>query len=442
MRRVSTIDRLAFATCVLVYAIVLVTVPPDLAGDTSDYLSIASGLCGATSLPPFNIMRGFGYPAFECIAGLKLSNLYLIFFAQTAIFLGALFLVYREFKGAAKPLALLIGAAAIPHYAYLQKLLYPDGLITSLVLLYVLFLQRRQILAASFVAALLIAVKLVFVFLLAHVTCVLLFDRNVVQTYPRYVIAASASLGIAFFAAFPFALPNLAYITAFVRMGDSPEKVVPSQRLTFSCGGELHEISSLNFEPTKTILPFAPYGPLTESEAKTFGCTQKEISVLSQSLLLKSYAYAPATHAENALKFFTAALIGLPLFEHSYAMLAATLYRMTGDLTFGIDWLRGRSIVTIFFHYFVENAIRVTALLLIVRAIYKKSVSVFYDRSCFILGTFLVSYSVVLVASAAVLSDRYVFLNLLIFCLAAARANQITKLGPRTMSTTAKLLAH
>lgn len=425
----SGIDRSALAVCVFVYAIVIVVVPPELGGDTPDYLSIASGLCGAAQLPSFNIMRGFGYPAFECIAGLKLSNLRIIFYVQAAIFLGVLFLVCREFRDTARPLVLLICVAALPHYAYLQDLLFPDGLITSLLLLYVLLLQRRQILVAGLVAALLVAVKLVFVFLLAHLALVLLFDRGIVRRFPISVIVVSASLGVIFLAALPFVLPNLAYITTFVRMGDSPEKVVPSQKLTFSCGGELHEVSSLNFEPTKSVWQFAPYGPLTESEAKAFGCTQKEIAALSRSLLLTSYAYAPVTHAINAVKFFGAAMVGLYLFKHSFWMLTYTLHRMTGDITFGIDWLRVGTFVTNFIHNYAEMTLRVVALLLLVKALRNKLTAVLFDRSFFILGTFLLAYSVVLVASAAVLSDRYVFINLLIFCLAAARANQIRSLS-------------
>jgi hypothetical protein len=103
---------------------------------------------------------------------------------------------------------------------------------------------------------------------------------------------------------------------------------------------------------------------------------------------------------------------------------------MTGDQIFGIDWLRVGQFVANLVHNYAEMIIRLIALWLIVRAIYKKGIAILYDRSFFILCTFLLAYSVALVGSAAVLSDRYVFMNLLVFCLAAARANQITKLVP------------
>src|ERR1700722_1280129 len=262
----------AFVCVVVVYAIVLALVPTNYGGDTPDYLTIAERICRTSpDLGNYSYMRGYGYPAFICLFSAGLSHIDLVYYSQAFLFLAALFLACKELTVNWHLSALAMSAAAIPYYAYLQKLLVEDGFIASLVLIYLVFACKRQLTAAAAVAILLAATKLMFVFLFAHLLLLELLRRYEILRQPKFLASMAAIGAVSCFIAFLVLFPGLAYMVAFTRAMIEEVQIEPllsKTDLKFECGGQAHSISfgALAFSPIKEYALFAPYGPLTERD--------------------------------------------------------------------------------------------------------------------------------------------------------------------------------
>ena len=270
-----------FGICLAVYAVVVATVPTNYGGDTHDYLNMAKNICTkASGTADYNYMRGYGYPAFICLFSGGFHYIDAIYYAQGTLFLVALIFACKELRLDRQVLLLVVAVAAIPYYAYLQKLLYPDGLIASLVLFYLLFIAKRQFVAALVVAALLAFTKLVFVFLFGHLLLLWLLDtyNNSKRFFAGLVILGTCCL----FLAQVFLLPGLSFMVTFVRpmIDHVPiETLLPNTDLKFECAGVERTVrfDALDFSPVREVWQFAPYGPLSKLDAQSFQCSDQDI---------------------------------------------------------------------------------------------------------------------------------------------------------------------
>ena len=131
----ATICEQVVFTALLVYlSLIIFSIPTDLNGDPNDYLHLARDLFSIETLSNFN--RFIGYPIFIKISSLNLAQLNLTFVVQSLIFLIALY--YFTHSISSKPLirVLIYLPAFIPAVAYLPKLLFPDCLLLSFLLIF------------------------------------------------------------------------------------------------------------------------------------------------------------------------------------------------------------------------------------------------------------------------------------------------------------------
>lgn len=392
---------------VAVYVLILSLLPTATDGDVPDYLYLVVKLCSSGPLPEFKAMRSWGYPLFYCATTINQTFPFGLFLAQAAVFIAALWVAIATFAPNRYAL-LVIAAACIPYYAYLQKLIYPDGLIASLLLLYLSALARQRWVATFALAASLVFVKLVFVFLFAHVAYLLARDRFALSAR---TMALSAIFGA--FIAMPLAFPQVAYMAALVRANADLDRVIPEQ-VTVWCNGHPVALTRdrMELKPIRDIWQQPHFGPLQEAEAISLSCSKKDLDSASRAVLLASYAQDPAGHIARAAGFFAASMVGLSTFRHASSMLAR-------ETTFGFK----RSYFAAVAYFIIKPAVTISAIALIWIAIRRRRPKWhdLIDWPAMVLISFLVAHSVAIATSAAVLSDRYIFPNFLAFCLLAAR---------------------
>jgi hypothetical protein len=432
----------AWAACILVFVALLAAVTPHLSGDTADYLAIASGLCGRGSFPAYWSLRSWGYPAFQCLASVKLAYFPGIPVSQVVLFLVALSLTCWTFVPG-RYATLTVAAAALPQYAYLQDILFPDGLTVSLLLLYLVALARSRFVAAVFILFALIAVKILFAILAAHLLFVAALDRGLVIRHGRLVALASLAGAVAILVAFPVVFSDAAYTAVFMRQRPVDASILPASEIKFECGGTSRSIApeALDFSSANEMWAYAPSGPLSASDATRYGCARGEIKSLEREVIALSFQHRPFVHMAAYVEYFVLPLIGYPTFLHSYGMLVEKARRLVEPA--GGRYVDSEKVTIEQFQqqgitldrdlpflplakFGIEMLIRAIALLLLAVSVFSlhsrgKIGLLVYDRGTAILWSFAVVYATGLMVAAPALSDRYTLINLLVLCLVATR---------------------
>jgi len=357
-------------------------------------------------------------------------------------------------------IALLI--AAIPYYAYLQKLLYPDGLLASGSLLFLACLCTKRYYGAAIVAVLLTLVKLIFIFTFAVIIFAWVYEK---RNFNIKILAAASALCIfaAVFLFFSqiFYYRDWAFMVTFVRptlAGIAPSEIIPPGGLRVTCGQSEHFVSSdrLNFVPILESQRTSPLGLLSEEDAVALRCTPAEIETLKLQSVLTALAYRPFLHAGLAVKYLINALVGRFLNGHAAYMVdwrgglwvqnvnLLSLYPQSeidqldkyAREGFAFNLRRPNVIyyVSGIFEQWLEGLIRISVVVLLIAGLvilYRRNeINRFMiDRVSVSMMAFLLSYSACLAASAHSLSDRYTFPNFLVLSLLSARISMLALRG-------------
>ncbi|OFV80871.1 MAG: hypothetical protein A2Y78_08845 [Acidobacteria bacterium RBG_13_68_16] len=317
--------RRAFPTClilvIVVQAWVFLMVPTDNNGDPNDYLVIAQGLF--SRMTPFTLNRSIGYPLFIKVASLDLHNLNLLFLVQSVLFVVAIFYFASSLSLPPILRCLVCVPALIPGIAYMQKLLFPDGLILSLLLLFMIQLVRRKVYYAAAIGLILTAIKIFFIFLLPLVLAAWAVENwhiSVRKAYVSFCIFLLLLVPLVF-AIRPFPLyQTIVQIPDFVSGQINP--VGPLKELRVSCGGAAKTIT----DPTvlASILKHSAdeyYIPLGSTVTAQLGCTQGDVRRLQRQLILYYLSRAPLFQAKKILMNVCRAAFVFPQNEHVGYML-------------------------------------------------------------------------------------------------------------------------
>ena len=305
----------AFGACVMYYAWVLTLASGDFQGDSLAYLGIAGRMKeGSFDLGSYNYLRGLAYPWFLSVAWG--SNGFWAYFIQAALFLASLWLALRVLALDSLYGLLPIGAAMIPAVAFLQRQIYPDGILISLTLLFLVGLARRRWIACVVLGLILAATKIMFAVLLPLTLAMYLVDRTPVRP-GALVRAAVVGLALvpllAVLAAYVFV--DLGYMVIFARPhshGYAVHNLLPPASLSVRCGGGEHHvpIGELYLDPITVPHPVAPYGPLTRERAAALGCGREDLRALKWQLIQSGFAADPALHIRLAANHLATAVTG------------------------------------------------------------------------------------------------------------------------------------
>jgi hypothetical protein len=445
---------LAFAlgACCSFYAWVIWSIPGEYQGDSYDYFSYAARLRSWTyTIDETSYLRGFLYPAFLAVTWGTTGTL--TYFLQGALFLSSLALgVFVLARGSAFAL-LPVLVAILPSVAYLQNLIYPDGIYTSLCILFLCAVAKHKYFLGTFIAILLSLTKLIFV-----ITIPIVLVVWVLQTYPisrKLVIGAVAAAPFAvgvFIFTFFFLFRDLGYMVAFARpyqAGYAIEGVFPNRDVTFACGGKSHSLprAEVYLDPVTVPHTVAKYGPFTMEQALGFGCTHSDLRRIKGHLLAAGFLEHPLLHARLGAIYFGCALVGANYLNHVSYMIGyrhsiwlknynpdsiftpveRRRIREIGDLGFNIDpagpafffdleewWLHGR--------LYLRVILMVVLLASLAWAWKAGTVTrLLRDPGNQGIVLFLIGYSLFLTVSTPFLVDRYTSICFLAFAFLAAR---------------------
>lgn len=317
-------DKIASGTFWIVafaYALVFLLVPTDNNGDPNDYMTVARTLFSENE-GHVSILRSFGYPLFIRITSLNLHHLNFTFFAQTIIFLCAI--RYFSSRTTTSPIlrTLLYLPALIPSTIYLQTLLFPDGLILSLLLFYIGSLAsapRRGLLTVLP----LIAIKNVFIFLIPLSLLRLFWEK-----FPKslsWILSIYAAAIILLVPLVFFVKPLPIYQTIVQVLDQDRNQSTPEtsiKKLEFFCGGSLKSIDdSMILSKIQQHTADDSWMPIGGDAGTKLGCSASEIKNLQRSIVIDTFFADPAQQAKKLFKNFYSSVLNIPQVGHSAYML-------------------------------------------------------------------------------------------------------------------------
>lgn len=292
------VARFTFLGVIFLQAIIFFTIATDNNGDPNQYLEIAKSLFSSDA--PITLLRFIGYPVFIKLSSFNLYALNATFFCQYCLFTFALWYFARSITAHPLLRALIYIPALIPAVAYLPKLLFPDSLILSLLLLFSAELYLKNYLRASLFCLLLILTKLVFVFLPVLLLAAYISERSLgslvaIGSKKAYcgLLAALFLLIPAVFIISPF--PIYQTVVQKPNFLDEPSiAVAVPNPLEFTCGGEKQSFT----DPTVIALMTehsgdAAFMPLGPELAKQLNCTKSEIKELQRALVISFIQQTP-----------------------------------------------------------------------------------------------------------------------------------------------------
>ena len=320
MRRVPVfIERIILSFVILLQAWVFLVVPTDNNGDPNEYLDIARRLFSGEASISFN--RFIGYPAIIKAVTLDLSFLNLLFLFQSVLFISALIYFANSFSLPPLLRSLVYLPGLIPAVAYMQKLVFPDGIILSLILILVAQLRNKNLWQAAVAGLVLTAIKLVFLFVLLFLAAVWVVEKQYVSRKTAYAAFSLLLLGL--IPAVYFIKPFPLYQT-FVQVlipGEGRESRNPT-KLQISCGGAEKVITDpailANITTHNSDEFFMPLG---EKTAAALGCSKSDMQSLQRKLILQSFLDDPSSQALKIARKFIGAMFVFTEFDHLYLML-------------------------------------------------------------------------------------------------------------------------
>jgi hypothetical protein len=461
IRPTALVVSLAMGACAMYYALAFNSARGDFQGDSSEYLSIAAHMkAGTFTLASYNYLRGLIYPWFVSTTWGHLGSL--TYFLQAALFLVSFYLALRVIARGSVFCLLPICAAMVPAVAFLQHLVYPDGFLVSLTLLFFVCLAKRWWVAGMVLGVLLGLTKLIFVCVLPIGVIALLLTRKLVSAralmWGMGAALVLAPIGAVLFA---YVFVDLGYMVTFARPyshGYALERVFPEPELPVTCGGIQHTIArkDFNFVPITTPFQVAAYGPLTEAQAVSMGCTDADLQSLKRRMIATEFTREPLFHVKLAAGHFGKALVGAYDVGHVSGMLGyrkdmwlrhfnrlsyfapyeLTLLDIYGKSGFQVDELEVPPVFALndFSVKKGERMLRIAALGTLLCCLifgYRRGNLREYvtDPTNIAIVLFLGIYAFLVALSGPFLYDRYTLVNLLILCILAARIAAMTLRG-------------
>jgi len=396
-------------------------------------------------------MRGLLYPWF--LATTWGQDGLVTYLAQNGLFLGSLYAALRVVAFGSRFGLLAILAAMIPAVTFLQKQIYPDGLLLSLTLLFFAALARKYWRTSIGIGILLALTKLVFIIVLPIALVAYVVHRKLVHSK---VLIRSAPAVLLLLPVVPllinYMFVDLGYMLIFERpysSGYPLRNIFPGPELTVQCAGSQHSIprTDLFWDPITGPYAYATYGPLTHEQAARFGCTELDLRQMKRRLMAEEFLANPLLHVRLGLRALLQSLIGsydrghisgiLQMRQQSWVnhfdqrsyfeeyeiklleehKRRGFVITQTQPLIFTLNALSVR---------WGEKVIRSAALGMLgfwLVVAYRRGVllTVLQDHVIISLFLFLTLYSFSLAASIPVLYDRYTFVNLMLLCLLDSR---------------------
>jgi hypothetical protein len=332
------VARFTFLAVIFLQAIIFFTIATDNNGDPNQYLEIAKSLFSGNA--PITLLRFIGYPVFIKLTSFNLYALNATFFCQYCLFTFSLWYFARSITKRPLLKALIYIPALIPAVAYLPKLLFPDSVILSLLLLFSSELYLKNYLRASLFCLLLILTKLVFIFLPVLLLAAYLSERSLGVLPALGPKKAYLGLLLALFLLIPavyIASPFPIYQTVVQKPNFLDEPIitvtVPTP-LEFICGGEKQSFT----DPAVIALMTehsgdAAFMPLGPDLAKQLNCTKSEIKDLQRSLVISFVSQTPFQQLNKFAKRIFRDVFVFSDANHAGYMLEAKYRLMTTNYT-------------------------------------------------------------------------------------------------------------
>lgn len=302
-RFLDHLPELILLTASALQLLIFFTVATDNNGDPNDYLEIAKRLFSSDA--GVNPNRFYGYPLFIRITSLNLANLNLIFLIQSILLLYAVYYFSKSLPIKPFSRGLILLPTLIPAVAYTPKLLFPDSLITSLLLILAALLVNKKIKASLFVIVALIFIKLVFIFLVLLVCTIYAADKYLFFRHRIIFLYLLGMIGLipAVFIVTPFPL----YQTIVQKPGFLNERPIATEApnsIVISCNNQ----SSLEIYPLikNKILEHSSDEalPLGDRISKQFKCTSSEIKAVQRSMVVDFFLQDPSGQIGKLLTRF------------------------------------------------------------------------------------------------------------------------------------------
>jgi hypothetical protein len=272
---------------------VFLVVPTDNNGDPNDYIHIAQNLFSRN--PTVSLNRFFGYPLFIKLASLNLRSINLLFFVQSLLFVAAVSYFASSLSLPPMLRGLVYLPALIPSVAYMQKLIFPDGLILSLLLLFMIQILKGRFYSGTALALILTAIKVVFIFLPLLALAAWAVQNSHISPRKAYLLLSSALLfllpAVFFLRPFPLFM-TIVQVPNFVsRRADA---VASPTELQISCGGVVKTVTDPAVLASISKLSADEYYmPLGSTVAAQLGCTKEDLRGLQRQLIVYYFSRAP-----------------------------------------------------------------------------------------------------------------------------------------------------
>jgi hypothetical protein len=433
---------ITFLAVIAVQSWAFLFVPTDFNGDPNDYVGIAMN-----SFQGISTIRMFGYPIFLSIFSFNFSILNLIFVAQSIIFLVCLRYFAFALVSRASLRWIVYVVALIPSVAYTQKLLFPDGLILSLMLLFLGLLMTKRFVALIVVSLVLVSIKIVFIFLFVVVFAIYAIERSWISIKLSFLLS-NLLLLLMITAVFVVSPSTIYQTTVQAPNFVSDELSGPKfpEETSFTCGSIKYKLLDVISAEEATTHTSDVMTPLTGAIASELGCQKTEVAALQRELIAYYFNQSPETQTKKFLLRFWGGLTGNFQVNHVAYMLSVKNQLIEADpwgqyTQLEIDYFSSHGLVPplqpaeIIIHYSyilsyeLYRALCVaSAVLLFGLAVFRKLGKGYLGQSQKIeykLFLFAFSYNI-LIAANGFTYDRYLFING--FILAAGVASAISNL--------------
>ena len=430
---------ITFLAVIAVQSWAFLFVPTDFNGDPNDYVGIAMN-----SFSSISTIRMFGYPLFLSVVSFNFSALNLIFFAQSIIFLICLRFFAFTLVNKASLRWIVYVVALIPSVAYTQKLLFPDGLILSLMLLFLGLLINKRYVPLLAVSLVLVSIKLVFVFVFPLVFATYVIERSWISVTKTFALVnlSTFMMLIFVFVSSPFSIYQTTvqepvFVDQKFAGPDIPDN------FAFSCNEVDYELKDvINLNDAK-IHSADVMTPLINGLNSKLNCNHREITKVQRDLVVLFLKADPVTQIEKFVYRFTGGTLGVFQVNHVAYMLSVKNQLLASDswaqyTPLEIEYFQNHGLqpplppaqILLANSYVLSvgayTAICILSVVLILGfAIFSRIVKRPFANSLHPLLFFWLTYNL-LIASNGFTYDRYLFVNG--FILTAVVASAITSL--------------
>lgn len=322
------LEQVVFTALLVYLSLIVFSIPTDLNGDPNDYLHLARHLISIETLSNFN--RFIGYPIFIKISSLNLAQLNLTFVVQATILLLALYYFARSITSNPLIRVLIYLPAFIPAVAYLPKLLFPDCLLLSFLLLFCGALLRNHFFWGALFACILILIKLVFIFCIPFGLAYFLIKQkpNYSQIFKFLYLGFLVALVPIVFFLTPFPLyQTTVQNPAFVLDREQANPLPVNSTTKILCNNNAFVLlDSVSLKDIVEHSSDALYMPIGKERAKKWGCSQSDIKNIQRQLITESFFLEPVFHMYKFVKRFLRDIFVFPDAQHLWWMLDTKLH--------------------------------------------------------------------------------------------------------------------